>query len=365
VNGYDYYTSGDIPYSGQWVKKAFTYLTGPAQTSMVIFIRNNAPGGGGNDWAIDDIGIAACAPNIALTPNKPDTLCQGADDTIRFKVSAFFNNYTEWKLEKSIDGGVTWISPGNDTTGALPNGSATPVYNPVSTLYEYLLSRYYRLNNVDTLVKYRLTVASTTANLSNANCAYVASALKIVRAINCMALLPTATVFKGWLNDHLATLQWISSHETGNIRYIIEHDLDNHFHQVSVIAARRWREKVQPITLMIRCPSWTDYYRINIAGSYNYSKIILLSTNGIDFEIKSWSTIFRCHFFDLTAPADAVAFVVNDAFGRPVRREVQHVNQGLNTIRINGLGNLQQGLYILQIRYSDQTISKKIIKLKQ
>ncbi|HEX4849358.1 MAG TPA: hypothetical protein VFV08_01065, partial [Puia sp.] len=101
VNGNDYYTTGNILYSGQWVKKGFTYLTGPTQTSMIIYIRNNAPGGGGNDWAIDDIGIATCIPSISLTPNKPDTLCMGSDDTVRFKVTAFFNNYTEWKLEKS------------------------------------------------------------------------------------------------------------------------------------------------------------------------------------------------------------------------------------------------------------------------
>ena len=372
VNGYDYYTSGDIPYTGQWVKKAFTYLTGPTQTSMIIFIRNNAPGGGGNDWAIDDIGIAACAPNIALTPNKPDTLCQGADDTIRFKVSAYFNNYTEWKLEKSIDGGVTWISPGNDTTGAAPNGSATPLYNPSTSLYEYLISRYYRLNFVDTVVRYRLTVASTTANLSNANCAYVASAPKIVRSIDCTVLLPTATVFRGWLNDHLTTLEWISTHETGNIRYIIERsDADqSHFHQVGIVYGKGLEGESATYYFNDPVPvNGQTYYRINIAENdlHSYSKIILLSATGIDFEIKSLVNPFSDAIsFDLTAPNDdAIAFVLDDAFGRPVRREVQHVTQGLNTIRINGLGSLPQGLYILQIRYSDQTISKKIVKLKQ
>jgi hypothetical protein len=127
VNGYDYYTTGDMPYTGQWIQKGFTYLTGPTQTSMIIYVRNNAPGGGGNDWALDDIAVASCVPNISLTPNKPDTLCRGSDDTVRFKVTAFFPNYTEWKLEKSIDNGATWISPGTDTLGNFSSGSATPV----------------------------------------------------------------------------------------------------------------------------------------------------------------------------------------------------------------------------------------------
>ena len=49
VDGVDYYTSGNIAYTGLWVKKGFTYLTGPAQTSFTIKFFNNAPGGGGND----------------------------------------------------------------------------------------------------------------------------------------------------------------------------------------------------------------------------------------------------------------------------------------------------------------------------
>ena len=77
VSGYDYYTTGNILYTGTWVQKGFTYLTGASQTTMVVNIRNNAPGGGGNDWAIDDIGVASCSPNMTLTPNKPDTVCQG------------------------------------------------------------------------------------------------------------------------------------------------------------------------------------------------------------------------------------------------------------------------------------------------
>ncbi len=47
INGYDYYTTGDIPYTGTWVQKGFTYKTGPGETQMIVYIRNNAPGGGG------------------------------------------------------------------------------------------------------------------------------------------------------------------------------------------------------------------------------------------------------------------------------------------------------------------------------
>lgn len=59
INGTDYYNTGEIAYSGQWVEGSFTFTTG-AGTSVPISIRNNAPGGGGNDFAIDDITLKTC-----------------------------------------------------------------------------------------------------------------------------------------------------------------------------------------------------------------------------------------------------------------------------------------------------------------
>ena len=106
-----------MPYTGQWIRKGFTYLTGPTQTSMIIYVRNNAPGGGGNDWAIDDIGVASCYPSMLLTPNKPDLLCQGADgstvDWIAFAL-----------LCAAIIVAVTrWIEGARHARGRVPSAS--------------------------------------------------------------------------------------------------------------------------------------------------------------------------------------------------------------------------------------------------
>src|SRR6185436_16282844 len=76
INGQDYYQTGNIYYTGTgpgitqqasdtvntWVKRGFVYKTGPSQTNFEFLIRNNAPGGGGNDWAIDDIAVSTCLP---------------------------------------------------------------------------------------------------------------------------------------------------------------------------------------------------------------------------------------------------------------------------------------------------------------
>jgi hypothetical protein len=370
VNGYDYYTTGDMPYTGQWIRKGFTYLTGPAQTSMIIYVRNNAPGGGGNDWALDDISVASCVPNISLTPNKADTLCRGSDDTVRFKVTAFFNNYTQWKLEKSVNGGSTWSDPGIDTLGNPSSGTATPVFNPISGLYEYLVSRYFRLNNVDTTVIYRLTVAATTASLSNPGCNFITSSPKIVRTANCNLTLPTQLTVKGDLQDGgLARIQWTSREETGTIQYVVERsdDAGAHYHSVYTLsgtaspgmgASYMFNDGV-PVTGEV-------FYRIQLIDHeyHNYSSVILLSNSEIALKISGLINPFNQSIsFNMTVPEDHnIQLGLFDTYGRLLMSSHQTAYKGINHVEMNEPAGLQSGMYVLQVLYKGQMITRQIIK---
>ncbi len=370
VNGYDYYTTGDMPYTGQWIQKGFTYLTGPTQTSMIIYVRNNAPGGGGNDWALDDIAVASCTPTISLTPNKPDTLCRGSDDTVRFKVSAFFPNYTEWLLQKSTDNGATWTSPGTDTVGNLPSGSATPVYNSLTGLYEYTVTRYFRLNNVDTTLIYRLTVASTPGNLSNSGCNFITSSPKIVRTVNCMVTLPTQISVKGMLQDGgLARIQWISQDETGNIVYVVERsdDAGAHFHTVATVSGTASPGMGNSYVYNDVVPVSGDvFYRIEIIDNeyHNYSNVILLSTNVIALNISGLVNPFNHSIsFNMTVPDDnSIQLSLFDTYGRRLMSSHQTAYKGINHIEMNEPSGLQMGMYVLQVLYGDQMITRQLIK---
>ena len=108
IDGEEYYTSGNIAYNGLWVKKGFVFKTRLGQTSMNVTIRNNAPGGGGNDWAIDDIAIATCLPTMRYSPSNTPTICAGNAVTIYDTVRSFFNNYVYYKWQRSTDGGTIW-----------------------------------------------------------------------------------------------------------------------------------------------------------------------------------------------------------------------------------------------------------------
>lgn len=179
IDGVDYYTTGELVYQGlggtntgsdtlnNWVKRSFVFKTSPTQTGFKLTFRNNAPGGGGNDWALDDISIRTCYPNMTYSPSSTPAVCAGHTLTITDTVRSFYNVYIYYKWQRSTDGGFTWV----DIAGA--SGVAATVWN--GDTYQYTNS--YTLppsattlaNNGD---KYRMVVATNAINLAGSNCNY-------------------------------------------------------------------------------------------------------------------------------------------------------------------------------------------------
>ncbi len=54
--------TGNIPKNEKWNNYSFSFVTEPGQTSVKLSLRNNAPGGTGNDLALDNISFRACGP---------------------------------------------------------------------------------------------------------------------------------------------------------------------------------------------------------------------------------------------------------------------------------------------------------------
>ncbi len=181
IDDIDYYTTGELLYQGlggtrtgsdtlnNWVRRSFVFKTNPTQTSFKITFRNNAPGGGGNDWAIDDIGLRTCFPTMVYSPSNP-IVYMGNALTIRDTVRSYFNSYSYYQWERKPVSGA-WAP----IVGA--SGNATPVWNPVYNQYEYVIS--YTIPGTATLAGnagdlYRMVVASSLPNLTN-GCNYTPS----------------------------------------------------------------------------------------------------------------------------------------------------------------------------------------------
>ncbi|HEY4285813.1 MAG TPA: T9SS type A sorting domain-containing protein [Puia sp.] len=122
LNGNNYYSSGDITYTGQWVQKSFTFQNGSSSTAA-LDVRNNAPGGGGNDWALDDITMTQC---LLVLPIELEAFT--GTPTVQ-------GSLLEWQLAPSPELQSFMIERSTDGTNFLPVGEQAAF--PDSTHYQF------------------------------------------------------------------------------------------------------------------------------------------------------------------------------------------------------------------------------------
>ena len=361
VDGVDYYSTGDMLYTGQWVKKGFTYLTGPLQTAITLKLFNNAPGGGGNDWALDDISVATCTPNLNMIPSGNANVCIGNQVDMACIIRSYFANYIYWMWEMSTDGGSTWTNTGVSGTGS-----------PVLMGGQYQYTATYPSFIADSSVhqrRFRIRIASTPGNLLNPNCSFLDMTTIIVWVNNCEWVLQTKLKnFSGVVQNGYGRLQWETEHESDNVIYEIERSYDqSHFEKIGeVIGNASGSGNIYQFTDPNLLSAHT-YYRIKVREGNNTqnSKIILLSNRALQYDIKSVINPFRETLsFEMIAPVDGVAVItLVDSYGRIVKQVNQNFNKGLTNIRINSLGGLAAGTYTLNVQAGGQVFNKKVIRM--
>lgn len=360
VNGVDYYSTGDMRYTGQWVKKGFTYLTGPLQTSITLKLFNNAPGGGGNDWALDDISVATCTPNLQMIPSGNANVCLGTQVDMACIVRAYFANYVYWTWEMSTNGGVTW-----GPTGV--SGVGSPVLSGGQYQYTATYPSFIADSSVH-LRRYRIRIASTPTNLTDPNCSFADMTTIMVWVNNCQWVLQTKLkAFTGNIQNGYGRVQWESENESGNVVYEIERSYDQSgFEKIGEVVggsggSAHTYQFTDPNLL-----SAHTYYRLKVkeGNNFQYSKIILLSNRALQYELKSVLNPFRETLsFEMIAPADGVAAVsLIDMYGRIVKQSQEPFNKGLTNIRLNNLGRLPAGTYTLNVHAGGQVFNKKVIR---
>jgi len=116
--------------SPTWQQFGFFFTTPVNVSDIVLRIFNNAPGGCGNDLALDDITFRPCGPQltsmIAGNASSPATLCEGTARSFTFtcNVSPGFNN-PSFQWQQSRDG-IIWMDvPLATTTTLTRNFAAT------------------------------------------------------------------------------------------------------------------------------------------------------------------------------------------------------------------------------------------------
>ncbi|HEV7621740.1 MAG TPA: T9SS type A sorting domain-containing protein [Flavisolibacter sp.] len=363
VDGIDYYTTGNITYSGKWVKKGFTFLTGAAQTSFVLKFFNNAPGGGGNDWALDDISVATCSPNLAFTPTNNPSICKGNVVSVGAYVRSFFNNYTFFKWQKSTDNGVTWTNTATTGTGA-------PTWN--GTAYEYFTAYPpFVAAKSDSGTKYKVMVASTLTNLSNVNCSFTdVTSLLTLTIIDCGIPLSTDIVsFSGKIENGNIKLNWTTTREDEKLQYIIERSSDGiNFSKVGSVDG-------QYVNSDLNYYSWSEpdqsskelYYRIKLSdvnGKQKISRTVKLSSGNETIGFVHLPNPFSDKLVaDVNVnDAQVINLQLIDNSGRIIRRQQYTLASGSNSIVMEQTNSLPAGIYTLQLRSQNNVINKRVMK---
>lgn len=142
--------TGNVPADQNWRTVRFSFTTVPGQTSVELSLRNNAPGGIGNDLAIDNISFRACGPEIELPVIQ--FYCAGKSLVLAANLqnSPYTNTVYQWQF--APNSALNWSN--------LPNANTPGIEIPVPSDSSF----------------FRLVVASSVSNLALPYCSAISSA---------------------------------------------------------------------------------------------------------------------------------------------------------------------------------------------
>jgi hypothetical protein len=379
INGKDYYTTGNIRYLGlggtqtgsdtlnQWVQRSFVYKTGTNETSFTLNLRNNAPGGGGNDWALDDISLKTCTPTMNYSPSNSPFVCANNQITIYDTVRCYYDTYVEYKWQRSTDGGVTWV----DVAGA--TGTGAPTWN--GSQWEYVTS--YTIPGAYTTAAndgdmYRLVVATTSANLSSSSCYFTDPvAISLTVDPDCGPPLKTDLLsITGTLNIDKAKITWVTTKEDGPVSFDLQRSDDgNSFHTITTVTGYndfRSENNIYSYNDPTQVTSKV-YYRIIMltnGGNKKYSRIVQLNPDKKDFGLGVVVNPFNNELqYEITTPQTGIAITeLIDQYGVTVKRQTQRIEKGVNALKITSTENLSSGIYTLKVTMNGTFTVRRVMK---
>ncbi len=366
VDGVDYYTTGSIPYNKRWMKKGFLFRTGASQSTATLTIRNNAPGGGGNDWVMDDINLSTCLPTLQLRPGSTPTYCLNGQVDLSVIVTSFYSNYVSYEWERSTDNGVTWTTapelPGPRTYTFTFNGTN---YKDTVALPSFLATA------IKNGYKYRVKTATSVTNLSNNGCSVYNSANVFTLNVKstCDVLPVQILNFNAKLEQEHSVLNWVSKAEENLLHYEVEKSTDGvSFTKIGTVAA------VGSLVSEHQY-SFTDaailqgkaYYRLKMIANgnstYKYSAILNLNLKGsTQFELTNLVNPFATKInFQLNAPQnEKIIAELLDVTGRVIQETKLNIQKGANMIDMAITTPLQKGTYLLRLKTSNGYMNKMI-----
>lgn len=153
------YQTGTVPKTEQWVKFGFSFITNATQSSIKLTLRNNAPGGTGNDLALDNISFRPCGPSsfIDLEGESSSIFLCIDDDPLTVVADIIGDNGEAFAIlwQSSLDS-INWETITENTTSFIQHTN-------------FDVGNYY----------YRYLSAGNEINIQNEKCRIISDILKI------------------------------------------------------------------------------------------------------------------------------------------------------------------------------------------
>lgn len=182
IDGIGRYTTGNITATG-WQNIGFRFRTGTG-TNSIFSIRNNNPGGIGNDWVIDDIFVGICEPLVTIAPVNT---CVGTSGVVATATVTDAQQQFSWyKWQYSDNSGGSWTDVSTAAQATFSGSSYSVTLALPSPIPNSIAGRIYRIN-----------VATSSANLGTPLCSALSSNALTISNLNAGSIAADQTVCEG------------------------------------------------------------------------------------------------------------------------------------------------------------------------
>ncbi len=149
------YNTGGIVQDEKWHKYGFTFTTDINQTSVILTLRNNAPGGIGNDLALDNISFRPCGPDAFANAEKDFIICSNDITPVEIIADTDQGAAIQWQFLSPTTG--NW----ENIQGANNNITYHNIFDPGEYKYRYLSA-----GSASNLLNDKCSVISDTATVN-------------------------------------------------------------------------------------------------------------------------------------------------------------------------------------------------------
>ncbi|SFE64205.1 T9SS type A sorting domain-containing protein [Thermoflexibacter ruber] len=316
----------------QWTQYGVTFK--PITSGTInLQLRNKAPGGGGNDIAVDDISFRPCGPVVGLVSNAPSCV----PPTITANVSMDYDT-PQFQWQSSVDGGITWTNVGTNSSSYI-----IPTPSDQSTIF-------------------RVIVANSLSSLALPSCRVVTPSIGNF----CNLLLPVELLyFDAQKQENKVKVTWATAMAKENDIFVVERAIDGvNFIPIGQVKGKGDSKAKQEYSFLDTSPlKGINYYRlkqIDKNGQFTYSKIVAVNMDCLDcIEMNIYPNPSSSGIFKLTHNSYALEKVniwVTNALGMIVYEGSMNENSYL----LN-LSTQSKGVYLLSLQFPQETKTYKLI----